>query len=217
MAIAASDIIAKVGYLLIDEGHVRWTVSELIGWINESAGAILTRRPAAFARRSVATLVAGTLQTIPADAAMLLDVTRNMKSDGTTPAGVIRRTDRQLLDDSDPDWHTSRQRTAVKHYTYDDRTPTIYYVYPPVTAGVKVEMMDAALPAAVADQNGSLAINPEYLEAVVNYVAYRCHTKDAEYANPTVAVAFFQAFENALGIKSQTQAMASPNQPTNSV
>ena len=62
--IQVSDIVAKVGYLMLDTDHVRWTVPELIGWINESAGAILTRRPAAFARRSVHTLVAGTLQSI---------------------------------------------------------------------------------------------------------------------------------------------------------
>lgn len=215
--IQVSDIVAKVGYLMLDSDHIRWTVAEIIGWINESAGAILTRRPAAFARRSVHTLIAGTMQSIPAGGAMLLDVTRNIKADGTTPGTIVRRTDRQLLDDSDPDWHTAKAKTAVKQYTYDDRVPLIFYVYPPVVAGVKVEIMDAALPPAVLTATEQFDIGAEYTEAVVNYVCYRCNIKDSEYASPAAAINFYQAFEAALGIKTQTQAAASPNQPTNSV
>ena len=212
-----SDIVAKVGYLMLDPTHVRWTEAEIIGWINESAGAILTRRPAAFARRSVHTLAAGTLQNIPAGGSMLLDVVRNIGSDGEKPGAAIRRTDRQLLDDSDPNWHTGKQKSHVKQYTYDDRAPYIFYVYPPVVAGVKVELFDAALPAAVASVNDALDMNNEYTEAVVNYVAYRCNIKDSEYASPAAAVNYYQAFEAALGIKSQTQTASSPNQPANSV
>lgn len=218
MGIAASDILTKAGYLLLDADHVRWTTAELIGWINESAGAIITRRPAAFARDSFATLVAGTLQTIADDAAMLLDVTRNIgASPGNAPGMAIRRTDRQLLDDSDPSWHTGTAKSVIKHYTYDDRSPKIFYVYPPAVAGTRVEIMEAALPATIDDSGDTFDIAPEYLESVVNYICYRAHSKDAEYSNPATAVAFYQAFEASLGLKSQTQAMASPNQPTNSV
>jgi hypothetical protein len=213
--IAVSDVAARVAYLLIDPDHIRWSVEEIIAWMNESAGAIMTRRPAALARRSVVELDAGTLQTI--EGAMLLDVVRNFAANGTTPGGVIRRSDRQLLDDSDPDWHTSKPKTAVKQYTYDDRTPQIFYVYPPVVDGVKVEVLEAALPATIDAVGDSLDIGTEYLEAVVNYVCYRCNTKDSEYASPALAVSFYQAFESALGIKSQTQVAASPNQPGNSV
>lgn len=213
--IAVSDVAARVAYLLIDPDHIRWSLTEIIAWMNESAGAIMTRRPAALARRSVIALEAGTFQTI--EGAMLLDVTRNFAANGTTPGGVIRRSDRQLLDDSDPDWHTSKPKTAVKQYTYDDRTPQIFYVYPPVVAGVKVEVLDAALPATVSAATDNIAIGQEYLEAVVNYVCYRCNSKDSEFSSPSAAVAFYQAFEQALGIKIQTQAAASPNQPGNSV
>ena len=215
--ILVSDILAKVGHLMLDPDHVRWTEAEIIGWTNESAGAILTRRPAAFSRRSVHTLVAGTLQSIPTGGSMLLDIVRNVGADGVKPGEAIRRTDRQLLDDSDANWHSAKPKSTVKQYTFDDRAPTVFYVYPPVTAGVKIEMFDAALPPAVATVSDQLDINAEYAEAVVNYVAYRCNIKDSEYSSPAAAVNYYQAFEAALGIKSQTQAAASPNQPTNSV
>lgn len=215
--IAVSDIAARVAYLLIDPSHIRWQMEELVAWINESAGAILTRRPAAFARRNVVSLSEGTLQNIPENGSILIDIVRNIGQDGVTPGKVIRRIDRQAIDDSDLDWHTASKKTAVAQYTYDDRMPRIFYVYPPVVAGTKVELMDSALPSLVSGIEDQFDINAEYMEAVVNYVCYRCNTKDSEFASPALAISFYQAFETALGIKNQTQVAASPNQVGNSV
>lgn len=207
----------RVSDLLIDQDRVRWTEEERVRWANEAMGAIMTRRPQAFARRIVHALVAGSYQALPADSSQLFDVSRNIASDGVTSGRSIRRTDRQLLDDSDPDWHMGKLKTEVRQYVYDDRVPKVFYVYPPAVAGTKVELLDAAMPADIASLADTLGIGAEYLEAVVNYVCYRCNSKDSEYSNAAVATAFYQAFEAALGLKSQTQAAASPNQPTNSV
>lgn len=207
----------RISDLMIDHDHQRWTVEERIRWANEAVGAILTRKPAALARRVVHTLVTGTYQDLPSDSAMLLDVVRNIGADGITPGKAIRRTDRQLLDDADPDWHTSTAKTAVRHYVYDDRAPKSFYVYPPVVAGTKVEILDSALPDEIASVDDTLSIGTEYMEAIVNYVCYRANAKDSEYANGAIAGGFYQAFEAALGVGSQAQQAASPNQPTNSV
>ena len=52
---------------------------------------------------------------------------------------------------------------------------------------------------------------------MVNYVAYRAKAKDSQYANAGEAAAFYAAFGDALGMQTQTQSAASPNQPGNSV
>lgn len=207
----------RVSDLLIDPDRERWTAEERVRWANEAMGAIMTRRPAAFARRIVHTLVAGVYQTLPEDSSVLLDVSRNMKADGITSGRPIRRTDRQLLDDSDPDWPINKPKTEVRQYVFDERVPKAFWVYPPVVAGTKVELLDAALPAEISSLADTLAISAEYLEAVVNYVCYRCNSKDSEFANGAIAAAFYQAFEAALGVKNQSQQAVSPNQPTNSV
>lgn len=207
----------RVSDLLIDQDRERWTAEERIRWANEAMGAIMTRRPAAFARRIVHTLVAGSYQSLPDDSSLLFDVPRNIAADGVTSGRPIRRTDRQLLDDSDPNWPIGKPKAEVRQYVYDDRVPKAFYVFPPAIAGTKVELLDAALPADITSLAGTLGIGAEYLEAVVNYVCYRCNSKDSEYSNAAVATAFYQAFEASLGIKSQTQQAASPNQPTNSV
>lgn len=213
-----ADVLKRTDDLLLDADRVRWTTAERIRWMNEAMGAILTRKPTAFSVTKTISLIAGTRQTIDGD--MLLDVVRNVGPEpDNKPGKAIRRTDRQLLDDSDPDWHKAKPRAEIRHYTFDDRASDEFYCYPPALAGTRVEIMQAELPAQVAETNdaASLDIGFEYLEAVVNYVVYRCNSKDSEYAAPATAAAFYQAFEAALGIKSQSENAASPNQPTNSV
>lgn len=212
-----SAIIERAGTLLLDEKHTRWTVAELISWINECMGAIMNRRPQAFARTETLQLQAGTRQIVPEGSALLLDVVRNIAVDGVTAGRSVRRVDRQLLDDIDPDWHSGTPKPVIKHYTFEDRAPTTFYVYPPAIAGSRVEILHAAMPDEVLTEADSLQIGIEYAEAVVNYVCYRCNIKDSQEANPTVAVAFYQAFEAALGMKSQSSTAASPNQVNNSV
>jgi hypothetical protein len=136
-----------------------------------------------------------------------------------TPGIPVRRTDRQLLDDTDPTWHTAKPKATIKHYTFDDRAPTIFYCYPPAMDAAKVELLYAALPDPVSEDGeaGVLAIGREYAEAVVNYVCYRCKAKDSNYGNASEAGAYYAAFTAALGEKSNADVNASPNQPGNSV
>jgi hypothetical protein len=215
--IPVGDILSRTDDLLNDEDRVRWPVEERIRWMNDALGAILVRKPGALGKREVVALVAGTYQTIPESGSILLDVVRNIAANGTTPGYPIRRTDRQLLDDTDPTWHTGTQKAKVLHYTFDDRVPKVFYVYPPALVGTKVEMLYAALPDAVDDAADYMDIGPEYTEAVVNYVCYRANSKDSEFSQGAIAAAYYQAFEASLGMKSQADTAASPNQPGNSV
>lgn len=219
MPIPVRALLARTDDLLLDAKRVRWSAAERIRWGNEALGAILVRRPAALARRSVHALQAGSYQTIPAGGALFLDLVRNLGADGVTPGRPVRRTDRQLLDDADPNWHRAKPKAEVKQYTFDERMPTAFYVYPPAIAGAKVELFDAALPDEVAedDEDGSFQIGGEYMEPLVNYVAYRANCKDSEFANGQIAAAYYSAFEAALGGQAASQVNASPNQPTTSV
>lgn len=217
MPIPVSDILVRVGDLMLDEEHVRWTAEELIRWINDAPSALLARRPAAISRTTVHELVAGTYQTIPDGGVLLLDVVRNMGTDGATPGRPVRRSDRQQIDDIDPDWHTATPKVVIQQYTFDDRLPKSFYVYPPAVAGTQVELVDAALPATVTSESDILDVGAEYIDPIVNYVIYRAHSKDSEFANGAIAGAYYQAFEAALGVKSAVDVNASPNQPGNSV
>lgn len=221
MSIPVQDIIDRVAYLLLDidrsDDEARWTDDELIRWINDSRMAILTRKPSACSKLVIVSLVAGTHQTIPDNGVQLFDVVRNMGLSGTTPGRSIRRTDRQNLDDDDVYWHKATPKAEISQFTYDDRTPKDFFVQPPAIAGTNILIAHAAIPDAIAGSTDTLDIGLECMDAVVNYVAFRAKSKDSEYANASEAAAFYAAFGDALGMQTQTQNAASPNQPGNSV
>jgi len=222
MTILVADVLARTDDMLNDVDRTRWPAAERIRYMNDALDAILIRRPAAFANRVVHDLAAGTAQALPAGGVQFLDCVRNIAANGVTPGAPIRRTDRQLLDDSDPTWHTGKPKATIKHYVFDDRAPTLFYVYPPAIAGTKVELLQAALPAQAVETDepaadAALPVGREYREAVINYVCYRAKAKDSEYANAGEAGAYYQAFEASLGVKTNADVNASPNQPGNSV
>jgi hypothetical protein len=208
----AKDIILRVGDILQDEDHVRWEVPEVLRWINDAARETILRRPAAGAVIDVLTLAAGTRQVLDDRATELLDVVRNMAEDGITPGRVIRRVDRQLLDDQYPDWHTARQRSEIKHYTFDERAPSVFYVFPAAIAGTKVEALYAELPAEVLNDTQSLDMSPEYVNALTSYVCFRALSKDSEYANGQVAALHYQSFVEAVTDNNAKTTAFSPNQ-----
>ena len=219
--IPVQDIFDRVTDLLLDkdrsDDEARWINAELFRWLNDSRMAILTRRPQAGAVIETVSLVAGSLQTVPDNAVMFIDAIRNMASDGTTPGRVIRRTDRQNLDDDDLYWHKLKQKGEISQFSFDDRTPRRYYVYPPAIDGTKIEISYARNPNKVSTLGDTLELQPEYIDAVVNYVCYRAKAKDSQYANAGEAAAYFGAFNDALGVQTASQNAASPNQPGNSV
>lgn len=221
MTIPVQEILDRVTDLLLDkdraDDQARWSDDELIRWINDSRMAIITRKPSACSKIVTVALAAGSHQTIPSNGVQLLDIICNMGMDGASPGRSIRRTDRQNLDDDDLYWQSATQKVEISQFTYDDRTPKDYFVSPPAKAGTQIKISHAAIPDQVNAPEDSLDVGLEVMDAVVNYVAFRAKSKDSEYANAGEAAGFYGAFGDALGVQTQTQAAASPNQPGNSV
>lgn len=211
MPIAAADLISRAGEILQDEDHIRWEVPELLRWINDAARETIVRRPAARSVAKVLALAAGTRQELPVGGVELLDVVRNIAPDGVTPGRAVRRIDRQLLDDQNPDWHTARPSSKVKHFTFDERAPRIFYVYPPAAAGTKVETLHSELPPEVKAEADTLDMGAEYINVLVSYMVYRALSKDSEFANGTVAALHYQSFIDAVTDNNQQTTANSPN------
>lgn len=199
--ISMAGLLRRLGNIMSDDEHVRWTEAEAIDWFNDAAQEIVIRRPGARAVTALITLTAGTYQQTPQGVAQLLDVVRNIQISGAS-GGVIRITDRQALDDADPDWHSTAAGTT-KHYMIDERSPTTFYVYPPAVDGAKVEALMSVSPPVVTDPAGSIDLRSEFINAILNWAMYRCHTKDSEYSNGAVASLHYQAFTDAIGAPAQ--------------
>jgi len=78
----------------------------------------------------------------------------------------------------------------------------VFFVFPPVNAGTKVEAVFSKYPVKVDDLDDDLELPETYFEATLNYVMYRAYSKDTEFtSNPQVAGAYLAAYNNLMGVK----------------
>lgn len=238
------DVLWRASVLLLDASpqFARWTENELVDWLNDAQRAITKFLPAACSRIDAIKLKAGTRQSIetiqaadciPGDGTtpavaingtQLLDVMRNMGSNGTTAGIPVRRIEREVLDSQTPNWHTVAA-AAVRSYMHDPRTPRHFYVSPGVTGTVWVEISYTASPIKVPNTGapgtelyakaGSnttvISVADEHLDDLVNYIVARANMKDAEWADGNKAAAFSAQFVNSLNAKVAAITNNNPN------
>jgi hypothetical protein len=216
MAITAQSILTRVATTLADETNVRWTVPELVRYLNDGQREVVTYRPDATATTASVSLVEGARQALPATAYKLLDVIRN--TGGTKTA--VRKIDQKLLDAQLPTWQNGSKSSTIKHYMYDVREIHVFYVYPPAAAtGASLEVLYSAKPTDITEQNtlgavtGEISVIDLFANALADYILFRAFAKDAEYApNAARATAHYQAFQNGVGVEASATSVASPKQ-----
>lgn len=216
MTTPVTDIIARAGRILFDVNNVRWSEDELADYVTDAQRQIVFYRPDAHSVTEPLELTPSqSKQTLPAGASRLLRVIRNMGANGATPGRSIREASRLALDSENPDWHT-RTGAYVEHYVFDNQSPKTLYIYPTVTATHYIEVVYSKTPGAVTSSD-NITLGDEYVNAILDWVLYRCFLKDAVYAgNPARASMHLQSFANDLGINlkaSFSAAVAAGNDP----
>lgn len=206
MAIPAKSIIRRVVETLQDPTSIRWPVPELVRYLNDGQREIKLHRPDTVRQTGDIALVAGSRQTLPANADKLIEIWHNKAS-----KRAVQLVDRRILDDQTPGWHALPGSADILHYTYDARVPTEFFVYPPAIGGNSLvgafsvkptdvpEPADGALHTAVV---GDVAVIDSLANALQEYILARCFMKDSEYAgNAARAQAHYTMFANSLGIE----------------
>lgn len=242
--ILAKDVLHRVSVQLTDVPNlagqfVRYTELELVEWLNDGQRVIAKYLPQACSRLDAIKLTAGTRQSIEkilaanikngdGTASMnqygksLLDVIRNMGSDGVTAGRAVRVIEREMLDASNPKWHTETTSTEILEYAFDPRTPKYFYVYPGVQAAAALwlEISYLANPVDVPYVADSMrlggassvliSIDDQYVDDLVNYIVARGHFKEAEVAgNVQLASGYINLFVS--GINAQATALTGVN------
>jgi hypothetical protein len=206
---------------LQDEDSVRWTVAELQYWLNDAYKETIGLRPDANTQTAEYTCVAGPRQVLTGsfpNAIRLVEVVRNLAA--TSNKYSVRLTDRRSLDTQRRSWYSDTPSASVEMYMFDPRTPKEFLVYPPASTVARLEVIYSVLPLEHTLSDAQL-LNPATAEtiriddifatALFDYMLYRAFSKDAEQtAMMTRAVAHYQAFQNALGIKQQVAAASQP-------
>lgn len=211
--LTAQSIVDRAEQILQDATNVRWTESELLGWLNDAQRQIALARPDASVTTGNITMATGTKQSLPPAGLRLIDVIRNMGVGGATPGDAIRLVDREILDTQRPGWHAEVGVTSFKHYVHDARNPKVFYIYPPATGtSPTVEAIYSVAPTDVAGLANAITLDDIYQNPILDWVLYRAFSKDTEYAaNEELAKKHLASFLSALQLKTEVDLATSPN------
>lgn len=212
----ASALLQRVQDILQDTTGVRWPEAELLRYLNDAQREIVLHKPDASAVTQSVQLVAGTKQATPAGSLRLLDVIRNMGTNGNTPGNVITLIGRGVLDAQRRGWHAETAEAEADHYVFDVRDPKTFYVYPPVSGTPQqVEAILSIAPAEVTAASQSISLDDIYANIIMDYCLYRAYSKDADFAaNLERALTHYQAVAASLGLKTQSSLLYSPRAPS---
>lgn len=217
MATAAKDLLGRAATVLNDAGAVRWTVQELVQWLNEGQLVAVTQMPSINAQHQDIDTVAGPLQAVTG-VVSLMDVVGN----ATGKRNAITPIKQELLDNQVRGWQGMPQSSEIYHWMRDARDPLRFLVYPPAKAGVKISLLVAAFPVAVAVPavgtaidavTGDIGIRDEFATALVDYIVYRALSKDAEFGgNAQRTLAHYAMFSQGIGSKFSADVAATQQQ-----
>lgn len=193
---------------LNDVEGITWDTLTLFLAMNRALNTLVLMRPDASTKVVQMELVAGTRQSIPADGYLLINVVRNIRTDG----GDGRAVSLVSKDDMDlsPNWHQISGK-GVEHYIFDSRAPKTFFIYPRVNAGSKVEIeYSAHLPTLTEDNLGDeMPVDSEYEQPLYELMLYKLLSGDSGQA--ITGQGHLSAAATMLGVKIQGEASSSPS------
>jgi hypothetical protein len=217
MATTASSIIRRAAEQLSDTASVRWTVDQLVRYLNDGQRELVTRRPDSSVRTVSTALSTGARQTLPSTAYLLIDVVGN-----TVGQRAVRKVDQSFMDSLSPLWQSVTASNTVIHFMYDLRDPQVFYVYPPAGTSASLDLKMSIWPTDIAEPSSGLTytavtgnITPldTWANALLNWVLYRAFSVDAEYGgNAQMAAAYLQLFNQEASDQQQAIMQAAPVQ-----
>jgi hypothetical protein len=198
MTVAATSILSRVRTQLVDTDptNQRWSDAELLNWLSDGERTIVAAVPWAYSVTSVIDLVAGTLQSLPPGANTLIEIIRNVNSDGSVPGAPCTMIDRSILDRQYLNWHLSDNSSpTVLHYTYDENNPLVFYVLPYNNGSGYVQANVSMSPPDHVSTSENIFVLDIFTTALVDYVMFRAHQKDADFAaGQQLATFYLQSF-----------------------
>ena len=215
------DLMSRAKTILQDTTSVRWALSELQLYLNDGYRETLNLRPDSNTLTGTFTCAAGPRQVLTtgfANATRLVAVIRNMAA--LSNKYSVHLVERRVLDKQRRSWYTEFPSVSTEQYMFDARQPKEFLVYPPAVITTQLEVLYTQVPAphvltdvqlANAATAETIRIDDAFANALLDYMLYKAYTKDAEQAgNLTRATAYYQAFQNSLGVSAQVNTASQP-------
>ncbi len=187
---------------------IRWPAEEALRWLNDGQREVVNVLPSSYTLAAQPDVVASsTRQTLaglnlPAGI-RVIDVPRNIAAGGA-PGRAITLRKREWFDDQRPNWHAEVANDAL-HYTFDERDPKAFFLYPAKSSG-KVEVIYSAAPADLPNLAALITLDDIYANALQFFVLFSFYSKDATYTQaPAKAGGYYQLFLQSLGVKANAE------------
>ena len=206
------DIIDEVSGQLNDLDLITWDESSHLEYINAAMEMIVILRPDAFSVITTMQMVAGAKQSIPASALRLLDVKRNMGTDGLTSGRNVHVVDESSLDLFDFNWSNATAVEEVKNFTYDERVPNDFYVDPPSDGNGHLEIAISRTPTRVTAVGDTLVLKDIYRNQIIQFCMFRAYAVEVDSASSQRRSGIHEAsFYQMMGKKFQRDVSFSPS------
>lgn len=225
MAFTAKDVLKRVRVTLNDAASVRWTLPEMLDYLNDGLREIALQKPSATSVTATITLEPGTKQSIPATYHALIQVIRNTTGDvSPVPGKAVTPIARETIDTAIPGWHDNDVlpfTKVVTHVLDEIVDQTVFYVIPGNDGTGHVEAILSKIPTQIAAPANPLDIDSYttnvdiadiYRNALTDYILYRAFSKDTDLATSGQrSAAHLQLFQTALGLKKQAEVTENVN------
>ena len=205
------DVLNNAKIILQDSGAVRYANASLLKFFNDGQREVVLHRPDANVAAATFACANGSKQALPAAALRLINVIRNTSGRAVSPV------DRSMLDQNLPNWHEKIAGVAgIEHFVYEATDPKNFYVFPKAVNGThSLEIVYSTIPTDIAISNFSSAttvigLDDVYANCLTDYVLYRAYQIDSAEGNMSRSGMHFQAFLQSLGVKTKSDAAASP-------
>lgn len=217
MVYKVSDLFRRISTILNDDDAVRWPYPERLDWLNDGAIRICSAKPNANVNPLTITLTPAGSRYALAKGTGLVRILDAVAAGVVYAPTIISP---QLIAAFNPAWQSMTPQARVDHVIYDPAMPDVLFVYPPNdgTGILHVEVTKAPTPLDppvpdddIAAYSMALPLGDDYMGPLLDYCLYRAYAKDASQPNAlTRSQAHFQAFQIAIGEKTQRDLVANP-------
>lgn len=195
----ASDLIQVASGLLNDPRNETWKRDEALKYLNDGIKRLVALAPHKFIKKSSYLLTASECkQSLPADGIQFKRVVRDMGTAGTTIGTTPRMTSTFLMDRYYPAW---QQETGgpPRHAMPDPSSPTTFWVFPKQPSPARYAEVEYVYEPSDLLIGGVIPVSKELHPALIDYIMYRCLSRDGENAQVEAAASHLKLFEEAAG------------------
>ena len=190
------DIIAEARIMLQDTNATlyRYSDADMLKFANQTLKRIAVLRPDLFAYVGTVTCTAGAvLQSAPADSLRIMEVF------GIQGGDAIRETNREILDNTYPDWVNDAAGPAV-NWMRHPRANNKFFIYPKAPANQILTVEYAQNPPTYTAGQTVDLLPDAYASVVLDGIIFAAESIDNEHVNSNRAALFQKTFSDALAI-----------------